>query len=146
VANASSARTGEASALDASARLIAELAESMSGQAQRALRQIGAADAVELSPRAVEALGRDAAELERQCRGIRERLGLDELPATVPAPPRRSRRTSPDRGTSPADAARTLALELRALGIERDEVAKRLVDTFEVDDPKSIVDSAFTER
>jgi len=136
--------TRQASALDASLRLVEELAEAMSGQVQRALRQIERAGAVSLPPRSVEALGSETAALEQECRELRLRVGLEEISPASPAaaspayvPGTRSR----DR----TDAARTLALELRALGIERDEVANRLVNTFEVEDSEGIVDSVFVE-
>ena len=134
------------SALDASLRLVAELAEAMNGQVERAMRQIDGAEGLSLPPRIVDALRREARELERECGLLRERFALDavEPPAPVgssPPPGAPSLEAS-----SRADAARTLALELRALGIERDEVASRLVNTFEVDDPERIVDSVFVER
>lgn len=136
----------QASALDASLRLVAELAEAMSGQVQRALRQIDGAASVSLPSRATKALGAETGALERECRALRERLGLEELSATALTPlPSRRAYAPGTRVANRADAARTLALELRALGIGRDEVANRLVNTFEVDDPEGIVDSAFVE-
>ena len=139
--------TRQASALDAPLRLISELAEAMAGQVQRAVRQIDDAAGLSLPPRVVDVLASDARELERECGMLRERFALEAVPATAPPaspppPPPRSGQSAASR----ADAARTLALELRALGIERDEVASRLVNTFEVDDPDSIVDSVFVER
>ena len=110
------------------------------------MRQIDDAEAVSLPPRIVEALRSEARELERECGLLRERFALEAIEEPAPAvspPPPADRRLQAD---SRADAARTLALELRALGIERNEVASRLVNTFEVDDPERIVDSVFVER
>lgn len=138
----------QASALDASLRLVEELAEAMSGQVQRALRQIErSATAAPLPPRAVGALGTETAALERECGALRDRLGFDEISPSAEPPTRAPAAYVPGTrpGTNRADAARALALELRALGIERDEVANRLVSTFEVQDSEGIVDSVFVE-
>ncbi len=137
--------TRKASALDTSLRLIEELAQAMSGQVQRGLRQIERAGGVSLPPRSVEALGSDARTLEVQCRGLRERVGLEEVSASASTAAAPAAYVPGTRGGSQTDAARTLALELQALGIERDEVANRLVNTFEVEDSEGIVDSVFVE-
>ena len=138
--------SGHQSGLDASLRLIAELAEAMSGQVDRALRQIDAAPALSLPSRTVEVLAAEARGLAAECRSLPDRVGpearlsppSDTAPTRPPAP-------SAPRGAAGADAARTLALELRALGIGREEIANRLVNTFEVDDPEAIVDGVFAE-
>ncbi len=137
---------GKPSALDASLRLVGELAEAMNGQVQRAVRQIDDTEAVSLPPRIVNALRYEARELERECGRLRERFALEgiEQPGPAVSPPPPAERSL--RADTRADAARTLALELRALGIERDEVASRLVNTFEVDDAERVVDSVFIER
>ncbi len=135
----------QASALDASLRLVAELAEAISGQVQRALRQIERSAAVSLPPRTVEALGTETKTLEAECGALRDRLGFDEIPASGATPSVPQAYAPGTRSGNRADAARTLALELRALGIERDEVANRLVSTFEVEDSEGIVDSVFVE-
>lgn len=136
----------QASALDASLRLVTELAEAMSGQVQRALRQIDGAPAVSLPPRTVEALGTDAGALQLECRALCDRLGLEEISEATPAPGPSPRPYAPGTRTgNRAEVARTLAVELRALGIGRDEVANRLVSTFEVEDSQGIVDSVFVE-
>lgn len=135
----------QASALDASLRLVEELAEAMSGQVQRALRQIERSPTVSLPPRTAEAMATETTELKRECGALRDRLGIDEIPAMSENPPAPQGYVPGTRPGNRADAARTLALELRALGIERDEVANRLVSTFEVEDSEAIVDSVFVE-
>jgi hypothetical protein len=138
--------SGNQSALDASLRLIAELGEAMSGQVSRVLRQIEAASTLSVPSRTVEVLAAEARGLAAECRALRDRLGPEDRPVTPSgaAGPRPAAPIAP-RAAPRADAARTLALELRALGVDREEIASRLVNTFEVDDPEAIVEGVFTE-
>lgn len=142
------AGTAQTSALDASLRLVRDLAEALSGQVGRAVRQLEQAPGIPVPSPSVEALRAETAELARECQALRDRLGVAETPFAVPAPSRLGPEPAyvPRRSADARrDAAITLARELRALGIERDEVASRLLNTFEVEDSDGILDTVFVE-
>jgi hypothetical protein len=129
-----------------------DLVDSLLGQVRRARRQGEAASG--LPPGTKRALGEladDAAHIEEHSAALLKALGAETTAPQPKPPPGQSASAAPasERATPPDDRAsadeivRSLAIDLRLEGHPRDEVRRRLEQTFGAAHAAEVVDEVF---
>jgi aminopeptidase N len=137
---APAAGAGVASSLPSTVKLVDELVDALLGQVRRATRQSEtASDLPRGTKKALKELAAEAASIEGHSAELREALGAAGKTA------------APEPGVADASAAesstdeivRSLAIDLRLQGQSREEVRRRLEQTFGADQTAAVIDEVF---
>ena len=124
-----------------SLRLLCDLADALDAQARRADRLSTGGN-----PELVQAITADAARLKRRADQLRRTLGPPPRPEGLPAEVERSRQRASARREDPgdaADAARTVAVDLKMAGQGPEEVTQRLAEVVGEERAVAIVEEVF---
>lgn len=142
---APAAGAGDASALQATVRLVDELVDALVGQVRRATRQSETAgDLPRGTKKALKELADDAASIEGHSAELREALGaVVEAAKPPPAPAVADASAAVQAGSSSDEIVRSLAIDLRLQGHSPEEVRRRLEQTFGADQTAGVIDEVF---
>jgi hypothetical protein len=142
--------SGDERAIRSTLRLVEDLVEGLLGQVRRAERQGQAASGLPRgSKKALHELAGEAPQIEQHGAELLNALDVDRKPAQAPTPepssdaPSAGDRTSSDHVASSSEIVRSLAIDLRLQGHPRDEVLRRLEQTFGADEAAAVVDEVF---
>jgi hypothetical protein len=140
---------GDAGALRSTIRLVDDLVDALVGQVRRAQRQSEAATALPRGTNeALAELGRDAARVADRSGAVLRALGAErkatKAPRVQPAEAAAAERGTPqDDAASSTEIVRSVAIDLRLQGHARDEVRRRLEQTFGADRAAQVVNEVF---
>jgi aminopeptidase N len=140
---APAAGAGVASSLPSTVRLVDELVDALLGQVRRATRQSEtASDLPRGTKKALKELAADAASIEGHSAELREALGIAGE-AAAPEPGVANASAADDAESSTDEIVRSLAIDLRLQGQSREEVRRRLEQTFGADQTAAVIDEVF---
>jgi hypothetical protein len=141
---APAAGAGDAGALESTVRLVDELIDALRGQVRRAKRQSEtASDLPRGTKKALKELADDAASIEGHTAELLEALGMDGEAAKPPPVPAVDASAALHAGSSSDEIVRSLAIDLRLQGHSRQEVRRRLEQTFGADQAAGVIDEVF---
>jgi hypothetical protein len=142
---APAAGAGDAGALESTVRLVDELIDALRGQVRRAKRQSEtASDLPRGTKKALKELADDAASIEGHTAELLEALGMDgEAAKPPPVPAVADASAALHAGSSSDEIVRSLAIDLRLQGHSRQEVRRRLEQTFGADQAAGVIDEVF---
>jgi hypothetical protein len=129
-----------------SLRLLCDLADALDAQARRAdgLSSVGGAP---LAPELLQAIAADAQRLKRRCDQLRRALASDSALSRPPAAPGLRTRRPPVRSRPAVDdaraAARTVAVDLKLVGLGPEEVSERLAEVVGEERAAALVEEVF---
>jgi aminopeptidase N len=141
---APAAGAGVASSLPSTVRLVDELVDALLGQVRRATRQSETASDLPRggTKKALKELAADAASIEGHSAELREALGIAGE-AAAPEPGVADASAADDAESSTDEIVRSLAIDLRLQGQSREEVRRRLEQTFGADQTAAVIDEVF---
>jgi hypothetical protein len=140
---APAAGAGAASSLRSTVRLVDELVDALVGQVRRATRQSETAtDLPRGTKKALKELANDAASIEDHSAELRDALG-DVGEAAASAQGVAAASAGDEAESSGDEIVRSLAIDLRLQGQSREEVRRRLEQTFGADQTAGVIDEVF---
>ena len=140
---APAAGAGVASSVRSTVRLVDELVDALLGQVRRATRQSEmAGDLPRGAKKALKELAAEAASIEGHSAELREALG-DVGEVAAPGPGVAAASPAPEGESSSDEIVRSLAIDLRLQGQSREEVRRRLEQTFGADQTAAVIDDVF---
>jgi aminopeptidase N len=140
---APAAGAGVANSLPSTVRLVDELVDALLGQVRRATRQSDTAgDLPRGTKKALKELAADAASIQGHSAELREALGAAGE-AAAPELGVAGASAADDGESSTDEIVRSLAIDLRLQGQSRDEVRRRLEQTFGADQTAAVIDEVF---